>query len=139
MASTFLEARRRLDNEQRSKYCGTVALKVSSLAFPSQTHASLGWDTESLKKIFEYRGGRQDNAHSRAKAIISRRELDAALTGTDLTPKRLEAAVPPFPRLNLPLGTRLECIQGCDRLAAADELFGGADKCWVVDLFLDGW
>ncbi|KAM4063620.1 hypothetical protein HRG_011295 [Hirsutella rhossiliensis] len=40
-------------------------------------------------------------------------------------------------RLDLPPEVKLECVQGCDRLTAADDVLDGANKRWVVDLFLD--
>ena len=140
--NTFVEANRRLEDERRAKYCGTASIRVSSLQFRDRKRtesASQSKIAESLKRIFrEERGCRQEDVRHHAKAIISPQDLEAALAGTDLTAARLAADTLPYPRLDLPPSIKLECVQGCDRLSAADEVLEGANTRWVVDLFLDG-
>ena len=140
--NTFLAANRRLEDERRAKYCGTASIRVAALRFPSSRQigtATKNKNAEALKRIFlEERGCRQEDSRHHAKAIISQRDLDAALEETQFSNSSLLSDILPYPQLELPAELRLECLQGCDRLAAADEVLEGANKRWVVDLFLDG-
>lgn len=142
MAKTFVEASRRLEDERRAKYCGTVSIKVSSLQFRNRMQtepSSRNKNAESLKRLFpEQRGCRQEDTRHHAKATLSQRDLDVVLAGTELTVARLVAGTLPYPQLELPTEVKLECVQACDRLAAADEILESANGRWVVDLFLDG-
>lgn len=137
---SVLESSRRIEEERREKYRGTASIKLASLNFQDATRRSKAHEenAEAIKRIFEEeRGCRQEDSRHHAKAIVSRQVLQAALKKSNVSQDDLLADRLPFPQLLLPGGIRLECIQGHDRLTAADKFLRG-EKRWVVDLFLDG-
>lgn len=138
---TFIAANHRIDAERRAKYCGTASIRVASLRFrdAAQTTKRSHQNAESLKRIFlEERGCRREDSRHHAKAVVSQHTLEAALANCDLSVTSLLEDNVPYPQLSLPDGVSLECIQGRDRLTAADEVLQGENNRWVVDLFLDG-
>lgn len=138
--STFLSVNHRIENERRAKFWGVASVKVACLQFRGSEHAASlkSRNAESLKRIFqEERGCRQEDSRHHAKALISQRDLEAVAL-TQISMASLLADTLPYPKLDLPPGIVLECLQGCDRVAAANEVRQWSDQRWVVDLFMDG-
>lgn len=138
---TFIAVNHRIEAERRAKYCGTASIRVASLRFRDATHVATKSqkNAETLKRIFlEERGCRREDSRHHAKAIVSKETLEAALAKSGLSVTSLLGDGVSFPQLSLPDGVSLQCIQGRDRLTAADEVLQGENKRWVVDLFLDG-
>ncbi|KAH7112735.1 hypothetical protein EDB81DRAFT_670705, partial [Dactylonectria macrodidyma] len=137
--SSFIEVNQRIEEERRNKFCGTASIKITSLRVPPQaTNPTKHSDTDSLKRIFkEEHGCRQEDIRHHVKAAISQVDLEKALRNSGVLVTQLLDNALPYPKLELPPGTRLECLQGSDRITAADEIFDGIDKRWIVDLFLD--
>jgi hypothetical protein len=138
--NTFLAVNCHIEEERRSKYCGTACIKVSSLQFCNESSRNSPKDSAAaLKRVFkEERGCRQLEARHHVKAIISPDTLEAALSRSGLSIESLLQDTLPYPQLELPDGFTVECIQGLDRLTAADQALHGGVKTWVVDLFLNG-
>ncbi|KAI5465187.1 hypothetical protein BGZ63DRAFT_351107, partial [Mariannaea sp. PMI_226] len=137
---SFIEVNQRIETERRAKFLGTASIRFSSLkprsaaANPIRRPA-----TKPLQRLFrEEHGCRQEDSRHHAKATISQDELQTALMLSGISEiSMLKADSLPYPQLEFPPGTRLECIQGCDRIIAADEVFDGANKRWIVDLYLN--
>lgn len=140
--NAFSVTNRRVENERRAKYCGTASIKVASLHFRDSVRRgtkSQKKNTESLRRIFlEERGCRREDYRHHAIAIVSQGDLERALATTQTPAASLTADTIPYPQLDFPEGCKLKCLQGCDRLAVADDILIGENKRWVVDLFVDG-
>ncbi|KAK1712146.1 hypothetical protein BDP67DRAFT_405004, partial [Colletotrichum lupini] len=137
--SSFTTTNRRLEDERRAKFCGTASICISSLKPALRTANRVRRPVpEPLKSLYrEEHGCRQEDHRHHAKAIISQSDLEAALTKAGITASRLQGDALPYPVLGLPPGVQLECLQGSDRIMAADEVFDGSNKHWTVDLYLD--
>lgn len=140
---SFAATSRRIEQERRAKFCGTASIRVSSLNFEDVDgdggRKSLNVSVEPLKRMFrEERGCRQDDSRHHAKAIISRDVLETALSYTGLQSGDLLADTLPYPKLEIPTHIKIKCLQRYDRASASAEVFEGADKSWIVDLFYDG-
>ena len=140
--SRFLEVNHRIEEERRMKYRGTASIELTSLCFQDSNESNGNCTQRSadgLKRMFqEEHGCRQEGARHHAIAVISQRHLDAALEAAGLPAARLLVDSLPYPELELPPNVQLDCLQGRDRILAADNVFEGTNKRWVVDLFLDG-
>ena len=142
-SSTFLEVNRRIEEERRAKYRGTASIKLTALRFQASSERwkrnSAKGNVDCLKRMFqEERGCRQEDARHHAIAIISQHHLDAALEAAGIPATRLLTDSLPYPELELPPHVQLECLQGRDRILAADDVLVGLEKRWVVNLFLHG-
>jgi hypothetical protein len=80
---------------------------------------------------------KEDNRHH-VKALISQQVLEAAMARASIPDGALMADIIPYPQLEFPPDVKLECLEGHDRLAAADMVLQGSKKRWVVDLYLNG-
>jgi hypothetical protein len=140
---SFAATSRRIEQERRAKFCGTASIRVSSLNFDDLDgdgdRKSLTVSVEPLKRMFrEERGCRQDDSRHHAKAIISRDVLATALSHTGLQSGALLSDTLPYPKLEIPSHIKIKCLQRYDRASASVEVFEGANKTWIVDLFSDG-
>ncbi|KAL7940674.1 hypothetical protein V8C42DRAFT_336844 [Trichoderma barbatum] len=128
----FTAVNRRLEEERRKQYCGTASLQLASLQYEKKPHA------DTMKKIFrQERGCRKEDNRHHAKALISQQDLQAAMLRSSVRSEMLMANALPYPELEFPPDFKIECIEGHDRLAAADEVLQGSKKRWIVDLYLD--
>lgn len=136
-ASSFTIVNRRLEEERRKKYCGTGSLRLTSLQYREYEHSAD--DVSAMERIFRQEQGcrKEDNRHH-VKALISQQVLKAAIDSAEIPIERLIADDLPYPELEFPAGVKIECIEGHDRLAAADRVLQGSKKRWVVDLYIDG-
>ncbi|KAF4881244.1 hypothetical protein CGCFRS4_v015754 [Colletotrichum fructicola] len=137
--SSFTQVNRRLEEERRVKFCGTASISISSLKPALRTANRVRRPApEPLKRLYrEEHGCRQEDHSHHAKAIISQSDFDAAILQAEISVSRLQSDALPYPVLRLPPGVQLECLQGSDRIVAADEVFEGTNKHWIVDLYLD--
>ncbi|KDN68704.1 putative conserved hypothetical protein [Colletotrichum sublineola] len=139
LASNFTQVNRRLEEERRAKFCGTASISISSLKPTLRGNDRIRRSIpEPLKRLYREEHGcrREDNRHH-AKAIISQHDFNVALLNAGVSATRLQSDALPYPRLEIPPGVQLECLQGSDRIMAADEVFDGSNKHWIVDLYLD--
>ncbi|KAH6986815.1 hypothetical protein EDB80DRAFT_590078, partial [Ilyonectria destructans] len=129
----------RIEEEYQNKFYSTASIKITSLRVPLQIiNPTKHSDTDSLKRIFkEEHSCRQEDIRHHIKAAISQDDLENALRNSGVLVTQLLDNALPYPKLELPPGTRLECLQGSDCIIAADEIFDGIDKRWIVNLFLD--
>ncbi|KZL65378.1 hypothetical protein CT0861_10703 [Colletotrichum tofieldiae] len=137
--SSFIQVNRRLEEERRAKFCGTASISTSSLKPTLRTTNHVRRPvSEPLKRLYREEHGcrKEDNRHH-AKATISQHDFEAALLNAGISASRLQSDALPYPALELPPGVQLECLQGSDRIMAADEVFDGTNKHWIVDLYLD--
>ncbi|KJZ70775.1 hypothetical protein HIM_09825 [Hirsutella minnesotensis 3608] len=140
--SQFMTVNRRIEDERRAKYCGTASIRVASLQFadPSQKRSlsSQSRQVDALKRVFRKEHGcRQEDSRHHVKAAISRQVLEAAAARASIPSGGLMADILPYPELEFPPEIKLECLDGHDRLAAADKVLQGSKKRWVVDLYLN--
>lgn len=138
IAQNFTIVNRRLEEERRKKYCGTASLRLTSLQYrecagPKSLHV------DAMQRVFRQEHGcrKEDNRHH-VKALISQQVLEAAVICASIPSERLMADTLPYPELEFPPGIKIECIEGHDRLAAADGVLQGSKKRWIVDLYVDG-
>ncbi|EJP60975.1 uncharacterized protein BBA_10074 [Beauveria bassiana ARSEF 2860] len=142
MSQPVSATNRRIEEERRTKYCGTASLRVDSLSFSHQKNLRFGDEaarnTAVLARIFREEDGlRQEDAQNHITAIINPQVLETALASCNIDGSSLMRNILPYPQLELPVGVSLECLQGHDRLAAANDVFKGSDQRWIVDLYLD--
>lgn len=136
---SFVEVNQRIENERRAKFIGTASISFSSLKPPQTAHPIRRPVTKPLQRLFrEEHGCRQEDNRHHAKAIISQGDLEAALVRSGISLTTLKKDTLPYPRLKIPSGLQLECLQGSDRIMAAEEVFDGTHKHWIVDLYRDG-
>ncbi|KAK2051942.1 hypothetical protein LY76DRAFT_527608, partial [Colletotrichum caudatum] len=139
LSSSFIQVNRRLEEERRAKFCGTASISISSLKPTLRGEDRIRRSVpEPLKRLYrEERGCRREDNRHHAKAIISQHDFDVALLNAGVSATRLQSDALPYPRLEIPPGVQLECLQGSDRIMAADEVFDEPNKHWIVDLYLD--
>lgn len=142
-AHTFTTVNRRIEEERRTKYCGTASLRLTSLRYrdPARDGSTCtpSSGVEAIKRIFRQEHGcRKEDIRHHVKALIDPQVLEAAMTRASISVERLVGDTLPYPELELPLGVTVECVEGHDRLAAADKVLQGSKKRWVVDLYLNG-
>ncbi|KAK0761653.1 hypothetical protein N5P37_005635, partial [Trichoderma harzianum] len=124
---------RRLEEERRKQYCGTASLRLTSLQYQVKP-AHL----DAMTSMFRQEHGcrKEDNRHH-VKALISQQDLEAAMVNSAVSREMLMADTLPYPELEFPVDFQIECIEGHDRLAAADKVLQGSKKRWIVDLYLN--
>lgn len=137
---SFTEINQRIEEERRKKYLGTASIDFRCLGQPSiLPNPTRKSNVLALKRIFqEERGCRQEDSRHHAKATISSDVFQQALASANVSMERLREDNLPFVKLDIPQGVILECLQGLDRMSAADEVFSGSRKRWVVDLYSNG-
>ncbi|OAQ60878.1 hypothetical protein VFPPC_01919 [Pochonia chlamydosporia 170] len=83
------------------------------------------------------RGCRKEDSRHHVKALIPQQVLEAAVARASIPSSSLMRDALPYPELEFPTGVKIECLEGHDRLAAADKVLQGSKKRWIVDLYLD--
>ncbi|OAA59237.1 hypothetical protein LEL_10845 [Akanthomyces lecanii RCEF 1005] len=133
---------RRIEEERQAKFCGTASIRLNAIRF--KTSASQGVSGKearsvaSLKRRFrEELESCQASGRYRVKVLIRQDDLKAALINSNTSRVDLMANSFPYPKLELPSTLTLECLQGHDCLAAAEDVLEGSQKRWDADIFLD--
>ncbi|KAM3522463.1 hypothetical protein MY4038_008610 [Beauveria bassiana] len=132
----------RIEEERRAKFCGTASIRLDAIryktSFPNQTGVQESTSVASLKILFrEELESCQAGGKYRAKVLIRQEDLEKALNRSEISIASLIASLFPHPKLEIPSTITLECLQGHDRLVAAEEVLEGSQKRWDVDIFLD--
>lgn len=134
---------RRIEEERQAKFCGTASIRLKAIRF--KTSASQGISGKearsvaSLKRQFrEELESCQASGRYRVKVLIRQDDLKTALIKSNTSRVDLMASSFPYPKLELPSTLTLECLQGHDCLAAAEDVLEGSQKRWDADIFLDG-
>lgn len=137
---TFDAVNRRVQAEKRVQHVGTASVRLDHLAFP----LSAGLDrknVERLKRLFQKGGCFPGQFANRIPALVHPDMLQQSLALSNISADQLRSGVDEpegHARLELPAGTRLECLRGQHRAIAAAEVLGVQEKRWIVDLFLAG-
>ncbi len=132
---------RRLENKS-SSFRGSAKIHLKHLLFeePKDVSLSLHLDPKNvarLIKIFELEGCLRLEEEHRVPAIINDAILQEAISSSSLTnAELLTTGVPP--ELQLPQSTRLNCLHGRHRIAAAQQILLPGNKWWTVDLYTEG-
>lgn len=105
-------------------------MRIASLAYQGEAYDetvnSNNRHIDALKRMFvQEQGCRQEDTRHHAKALISQKVLEAAVACSSITTGSLMADTIPYPELDLPPGTRVECLQGYNRLTAAEVVLRG--------------
>ncbi len=141
-AAAFISVNRRIQDERRKKYCGTASLRITSLRYRDSSRAGGNIQknhVDAIKRMFRQEHGcRKEDSRHHAKALISQQALEEAVKRASIPSGALMADALPYPELEFPHGFSLECLQGHDRLEAAEQVLQGTQKRWIVDLYLDG-
>ena len=124
------------------KYCGTVSMRIASLRYqrhPQNIYASSkNQNVDAIKRMFRQEHGcRKEDSRHHVKALVSQHVLEDALARSTIPSGTPLADTFPYPELEFPPGVYIECLEGHDRLAAADKVLQGSKKRWIVDLYLD--
>ncbi|KID94655.1 hypothetical protein MAJ_09375, partial [Metarhizium majus ARSEF 297] len=138
----FTTVNRRIEEERRTKYCGTASIRITSLKYRDPAH---DWVTgpknnhvDAMKRMFrQERGCRKEDSRHHVKALIPQQALEAAVARASIPSSGLMTDNLPYAELEFPTGFKIECLEGHDRLAAADKVLQGSKKRWIVDLYLD--
>ncbi|KAK2037619.1 hypothetical protein LZ31DRAFT_570677 [Colletotrichum somersetense] len=130
LESSFTQANLRLEEERRAKFCGTASISISLLKPTSRVTNRIRRPVpEPLKRLYrEEHGCRQEDNRHHAKATISQDDFALALSNAGISAERLQSNALPYLRLEFPPEVQLECLQGTDRIMAADEVFDGTNK-----------
>ena len=132
---------RRLENKS-SSFRGNAKIHLKHLQFDESKEVSLSLHLDPknvarLIKIFELEGCLRLEEEHRIPAIINDATLQQALISSSLTnADLLTTGVPP--ELQLPRSTRLNCLHGRHRIAAAQQILLPGNKWWTVDLYTEG-
>lgn len=132
---------RRLENRS-SSFRGSARIHLKHLLFeePKGVSLSLHLDSKNvarLVKVFELEGCLRLEEEHRVPAVINEAILQEALSSSSLTnADLLTTGVPP--ELQLPQFTRLNCLHGRHRIAAAQQTLLPGNKWWTVDLYTEG-
>ena len=137
----FVDQERRLARERTLKHKGTASIEIKVLEFPYEESGEADEsDVERVKKLF-CKQAEVDRLYFRnhVPATISERDLADAMTASGVSAERMLAdSDEDYPKLNFPLGYRLECLHGRDRVLAGAAVLPPGDKRWTVDLYLNG-
>ncbi|KAM3474863.1 hypothetical protein MY5147_004063 [Beauveria neobassiana] len=91
---------------------------------------------DAIERMFRQENGcRKEDSRHHAKAVISPQMLEAALRNAGISGEKLMSDALPFYELEFDPGLQIECIEGHDRLAAADNVLYGSKTRWIVDLY----
>ncbi|KID60053.1 hypothetical protein MBR_10470, partial [Metarhizium brunneum ARSEF 3297] len=142
VVENFTTVNRRIEEERRAKYCGTASISIASLQYrdPADDGAtgSKNNHVDAIKRMFrQERGCRKEDSRHHVKALIPQQVLEAAVARASIPSSSLMRDALPYPELEFPTGVKIECLEGHDRLAAADKVLQGSKKRWTVDLYLD--
>ncbi|PMB67544.1 hypothetical protein BM221_007214 [Beauveria bassiana] len=141
MAPSFAAVNQRIEEEKRAKFCGTASLRLSALEYRNPRRDGAGGSTrniDAIERMFRQENGcRKEDSRHHAKAVISPQMLEAALRNAGISGEKLMSDALPFYELEFDPGIQIECIEGHDRLAAADNVLYGSKTRWIVDLYLN--
>ncbi len=84
------------------------------------------------------RGCRKEDSRHHVKGLVGQRDFEEAVARAAIPSGDLMKNTLPFPELEFPPDVKIECLDGHDRLAAADKVLQGSKKRWVVELYVDG-
>ncbi|KAM0742711.1 hypothetical protein ACQRIT_002888 [Beauveria bassiana] len=139
MAPSFEAVNQRIEEEKRAKFCGTASLRLSALEYRNPRRDGAGGSTrniDAIERMFRQENGcRKEDSRHHAKAVISPQMLEAALRNAGISGEKLMSDALPFYELEFDPGIQIECIEGHDRLAAADNVLYGSKTRWIVDLY----
>ncbi|KAM3563318.1 hypothetical protein ARSEF4850_002385 [Beauveria asiatica] len=139
MAPSFEAVNQRIEEEKRAKFCGTASLRLSALEYRNPRRDGAGGSTrniDAIERMFRQENGcRKEDSRHHAKAVISPQMLEAALLNAGISGEKLMSDALPFYELEFDPGIQIECIEGHDRLAAADNVLYGSKTRWIVDLY----
>ncbi|KAM3526968.1 hypothetical protein MY4038_006584 [Beauveria bassiana] len=132
----------RIEEERRAKFCGSASIRLDAIrdktSFPNQIGVRESTSVASLEILFhEELESCQAGGKYRAKVLVRQEDLEKALNRSEISIASLIASSFPHPKLEIPSTIRPECLQGHDRLVAAEEVLEGSQKRWDVDIFLD--
>jgi hypothetical protein len=139
----FATVYRRIEKERRTRYRGTVSLRISALQYRDSTHEDVAdgknCHVDALKRMFrQERGCRKEDSCHHVKGLVSQHSLEEAVARAAISSGDLMQGTGPFAELEFPPDVKIECLDGHDILAAADKVLQGSKKRWNVDLYLDG-
>ncbi|KAM3537313.1 hypothetical protein ARSEF1564_009766 [Beauveria bassiana] len=141
MAPSFKAVNQRIEEEKRAKFYGTASLRLSALEYRNPRRDGAGGSTrniDAIERIFRQENGcRKEDSRHHAKAVISPQMLEAALRIAGISGEKLMSDALPFYKLEFDPGIQIKCIEGHDRLAAADNVLYGSKTRWIVDLYLN--
>lgn len=126
-------------SERNQKYRGTARISLKHIRPHRNICRSLDTDNVTrLCEIFNKEGCRRLEATNHVSAVVSMRDLNAALEKVQLsTAQLISGNFNQFPSLPFSKG-QVRCLHGQHRLQAGKEFLPEYDQWWVVDLYLDG-
>ncbi|EKG09281.1 hypothetical protein MPH_13700, partial [Macrophomina phaseolina MS6] len=129
----------RIDAERRLKYKGSARISLENLSFSCHDADKLDSKfVHDLKERFESDQCFRLEVRNHIPATIDQTVLNGALQLSSISADALQnSGLNGYPRLTLPDGCRLVCLDGRHRLQAASEFFKFSDdRWWTVDLYL---
>ncbi|RMJ21833.1 hypothetical protein PHISP_07299 [Aspergillus sp. HF37] len=135
----FTEEEVRLASERRLKYHGTAKVSLDQIAFDPPLPRDLDpKNLKRIKEIFRKNRCRRFDIDNHVPAIISRRDLAAALQQAQVPARALMTNIAErLPTLRFSAG-QLWGLHGRHRAQVASEVLPPLDRWWTVDLYLDG-
>jgi len=131
---------------KQESFCGSARIDLQDLYFDDEDYTRV-LDNEDLshfldeknvarlKGIFEVEGCTRLDPENYVPVLISEEQLQDGLKVSGITKTQLlqPEKVPPI--LQFSPATRLECLHGKHRIAAAKQILLAGDQWWTVDLY----
>ena len=127
----------KIEGERRARYQRTA--RVSLEVLPDQSTELDKAHVEYLLEIFRREGCRPQPVQNHILVLIHQSCLHTALErpGIDAVAP-ITPPVEDYRMLQLPVGTKLECLHGKHRIQAARDFLSPREKWWVADLYSSG-
>ena len=144
MTSILLPARmhdgKSISHEESLRFCGLARVHLDALSFEHasfQGHREPSADNVArLVRVFRIEGCSRLEEANFVKALVNRRDLDAALASEHLTlPQQPPRDWSKQPILRL---QAIECLNGLHRVLAERDFFVGKNRWWIAKIYTDG-
>lgn len=123
--------------DRRENSFGTALVRFQDLDFDLFSSKDDGNNVKRLEKIFENGGCSQYKPENRIPALIEREVLKKSMEISGLSENELLSTGEP-PKLSLPPGCKLKCLQGRSRVRAAQSYLPTSKHWWAVELLSKG-
>lgn len=134
MSDAFIDREDELARERGKMFVGSASVRLEAFKFSRKA------DNTNVERLLALLGDAncdRTDVKNHVVATIDTHTLERALQESSLTSLATDASGA-YPKLELPLGMSILCLDGVDRLTAAREIFPHDEQHWVADLYLAG-
>ena len=103
----FTTVNRRIEEERRTKYCGTASIRIASLKYRDPAHDGVTGPknnhVDAMKRMFrQERGCRKEDSRHHVKALIPQQALEAAVARASIPKLRPHDGYSAVPGTRIP-------------------------------------